>query len=95
MKESEVNLYQTLVEQVKDYAIFMLDPTGRILTWNEGARRFKGYEPSEIIGKHFSIFYPQTDKENDKPGFELKMAEDLGRYVDKGWRLRKDGSRFW
>jgi PAS domain S-box-containing protein len=95
MKESEENLYKTLVEQVKDYAIFRLDTTGHILTWNEGAKRFKGYEAHEIIGKHFSVFYPQSDKDNDKPGFELKMATELGRYEDEGWRLRKDGSRFW
>src|SRR5690349_16427581 len=95
MKDSEENIYRNLVEQVKDYAIFSLDPTGHILTWNEGARRIKGYEPHEIIGKHFSTFYPAIDKENDKPGFELKMASELGRYEDEGWRVRKDGSRFW
>jgi PAS domain S-box-containing protein len=89
------NLYQHLVEQVKDYAIFMLDPQGNILTWNEGARRFKGYEPKEILGKHFSIFYPKEDLDNDKPGFELKMATELGRYEDEGWRIRKDKTRFW
>ncbi|MDB6025418.1 MAG: histidine kinase [Verrucomicrobiales bacterium] len=88
-------IFRLLVAQVKDYAIFMLSPEGRVLSWNEGARRIKGYEPGEIIGKHFSTFYPQQDKENDKPQFELRMAKDMGRYEEEGWRVRKDGSRFW
>lgn len=93
--KTPTNLYQHLVEQVKDYAIFMLDPQGHIITWNEGARRFKGYEPAEILGKHFSIFYPKEDLDNGKPAFELKMAIELGRYEDEGWRVRKDKTRFW
>jgi PAS domain S-box-containing protein len=88
-------IYRLLVEQVRDYAIFMLDTTGHVMTWNEGARRFKGYEASEIIGKHFSIFYPQQDLDHDKPARELKLAIELGRYEDEGWRVRKDGTRFW
>ena len=87
--------YRLLVEQVKDYAIFMLDKDGYVMSWNEGARRIKGYEKSEIIGKHFSIFYPQQDRDSQKPQFELKKAQELGRYEEEGWRLRKDGSRFW
>lgn len=89
------NIYQLLVEQVKDYGIFMLDPKGQILTWNEGARRIQGFESEEIIGQHFSVFYPQSDKDIDKPAFELRMAQEMGRYEEEGWRLRKDGSRFW
>lgn len=88
-------IFRLLVEQVKDYAIFMLDPTGKILSWNEGARRIKGYEAAEIIGKHFSTFYSQADLEAEKPDFELKMAREMGRYEDEGWRVKKDGSRFW
>jgi PAS domain S-box-containing protein len=87
--------FRTLVEQVKDYAIFMLDRDGHVMTWNEGARRLKGYEPHEIIGKHFSTFYPRQDLESEKPTFELRMAVEMGRYEEEGWRVRKDGSRFW
>jgi PAS domain S-box-containing protein len=87
--------FRLLVEQVKDYAIFMLDREGHVLTWNEGARRLKGYEAHEIIGKHFSTFYPRQDLESEKPAFELRMAIEMGRYEEEGWRMRKDGSRFW
>jgi PAS domain S-box-containing protein len=87
--------YRVLVEQVKDYAIFMLDRDGHVLTWNEGARRLKGYEAHEIIGKHFSTFYPRQDLESEKPAFELRMCIEMGRYEEEGWRIRKDGSRFW
>ncbi|HUR45684.1 MAG TPA: PAS domain S-box protein [Candidatus Saccharimonadales bacterium] len=95
MSRTDENIYKTLVEQIKDYALFMLDTSGHVMTWNEGAKRFKGYEAAEIIGKHFSAFYPKVDLDNDKPAYELKMAADLGRYEDDGWRVRKDGSRFW
>jgi PAS domain S-box-containing protein len=88
-------MFKSLVEQVKDYAIFMLDMEGRILTWNEGARRVKGYETSEIIGKPFSVLYPGGDVEANKPQFELRMAREMGRYEEQGWRVRKDGARFW
>jgi PAS domain S-box-containing protein len=87
--------FRTLVEQVKDYAIFMLDREGHVMTWNEGARRLKGYEVHEIVGKHFSTFYPKQDLESEKPAFELRMAVEMGRYEEEGWRVRKDGSRFW
>jgi PAS domain S-box-containing protein len=87
-------LYGLLVESVRDYAIFALDTTGHILTWNEGARAIKGYEASEIIGKHFSIFYPEEEKYT-KPPWELEVAIKEGRFEEEGWRLRKDGSRFW
>src|SRR2546421_10885742 len=84
-----------LIQSVKDYAIFMLDPKGYITSWNEGARRLKGYSKKEMIGKHFSIFYPHEDIERGKPDFELKEAKEKGRFEDEGWRIRKDGSRFW
>ena len=87
--------FRLLVESVKDYAIFMLDPTGHVATWNLGAQAIKGYKPEEIIGKHFSIFYPEEDIKRDKPGYELKVAAEVGRFEDEGWRLRKDGTRFW
>ena len=88
-------MYHLLVEQVKDYAIFFLDPEGFVRSWNEGGRRIHGYEAHEMVGKHFSIFYPKADIESEKPAFELRMAREMGRYEEEGWRLRKDGSRFW
>lgn len=87
--------FHTLVESVIDYAIFMLDPAGNVTTWNAGARRIKGYEAAEILGQHFSRFYPQTDIANGKPGRLLRVAADSGRAEDNGFRVRKDGSRFW
>jgi PAS domain S-box-containing protein len=88
-------LHRLLVEHVRDYAIFALDPGGHIVSWNAGAARIKGYSASEILGKHFSIFYPPEDIAADKPGFELVVATREGRFEDEGWRLRKDGTRFW
>ncbi|MDQ2766520.1 MAG: PAS domain-containing sensor histidine kinase [Gemmatimonadota bacterium] len=88
-------LYRLLVERVRDYAIFALDPTGHVLSWNEGAQRLKGYTAEEILGKHFSTFYPETDIANNKPPWELEVAIRDGRFEDEGWRLRKDGTRFW
>lgn len=87
--------FRLLVEGVKDYAIFMLDPGGRITTWNSGAENLKGYTASEIIGRHFSIFYPEEALARDWPAEELRRAIADGRIEDEGWRLRKDGSRFW
>ena len=87
--------FKILVDTVKDYAIFMLDPQGNVATWNAGAHRFKGYTKPEIIGKHFSNFYSQQDRNDDKPGRELRDALRDGRCEDEGWRIRKDGSRFW
>jgi PAS domain S-box-containing protein len=89
------DLYRLLVESVSDYAIFALDPTGHIMSWNPGAERIKGYTASEIIGKHFSIFYPESDIQQGKPKWELEVAAAEGRFEDEGWRLRKDGTRFW
>lgn len=88
-------LLHMLVEAVQDYAIFMLDPEGRVSTWNSGAERIKGYRASEIIGRHFSSFYPEEDLKNGKPGRALAVAAAEGRFEDEGWRVRKDGSRFW
>ena len=87
--------FQLLVQSVKDYGIFMLDPDGRVATWNEGARRIKGYEAEDIIGQHFSVFYPAEDLAKRKPWMELEVATQVGRFEDEGWRLRKDGTRFW
>jgi len=89
------DLYRILVESVEDYAIFALDPTGHIVSWNPGAHRFKGYTASEIIGRHFSIFYPAEDLLARKPETELKIAASVGRLEDEGWRVRKDGTQFW
>jgi PAS domain S-box-containing protein len=87
--------FQLLVQAVHDYAIFMLEPDGRVRTWNAGAQRIKGYKASEIIGKHFSCFYPQEDINAGKPQRELEIALRDGRIEDEGWRLRRDGSKFW
>jgi len=84
-----------LVDSVLDYGIFMLDPDGRIVTWNLGAERLKGYSASEVIGQHFSIFYPEEARARRWPDEELRRAAADGRYEEEGWRLRKDGSRFW
>jgi hypothetical protein len=94
LRESEER-FRLIVQSVRDYAIFMLDPTGHISTWNAGAERIKGYTADEIIGKHFSIFYPQEDLDAGKPAKELEIATRTGVYEEEGWRLRKDGSRFW
>ena len=88
-------LYRLLVDSVQDYAIFALDARGNILSWNAGARRLKGYLPEEIIGKHFSVFYPPEDVAQGKTTMELEVATRDGRVEDEGWRIRKDGSRFW
>ena len=87
--------FRLLVEAVQDYAIFMLDPAGNVKTWNTGAERIKRYTASDIIGKHCSQFYPEEDKRNRKPDWELDVAAREGRFEDEGWRVRKDGSRFW
>ncbi len=84
-----------LVSSVVDYAIFMLDPEGTIVSWNEGAERIKGYTADEVIGRHFSIFYSSEEARNRKPDWELEVAKREGRYEEESWRVRKDGSRFW
>ncbi|WP_242927329.1 PAS domain-containing sensor histidine kinase [Pontibacter vulgaris] len=94
LKESEER-FRLMIEGVKDYAIFMLDPAGNVATWNEGARKIKGYEAKEIIGKHFSKFYGKEAVDEGYPQYELEQAVELGRFEDEGWRIRKDGSTFW
>jgi PAS domain S-box-containing protein len=88
-------LFQLMADRVTDYAIFLLDPQGNILSWNAGAAAIKQYNASEIIGRHFSIFYTSADIDRKWPEFELKRATTEGRFEDEGWRVRKDGSRFW
>ena len=94
LRQSEQR-FRLLVHNVRDYGIFMLDPTGHIVSWNEGAERMKGYAAHEILGQHFSKFYPTEDLEWDKPGMEIEVATRDGRFEDEGWRVRKDGTRFW
>lgn len=88
-------LLRMLVTTVKDYAIIMLDPQGRVLTWSPTAERLKGYKEEEIKGQHFSKFYPREDVEQGKTERELRVAEEVGRFEDEGWRVRKDGTKFW
>lgn len=87
--------YRLLVESAQDYAIFLLDPKGCVMSWNIGAQNLKGYRADEIIGQHFSRFYPEEDIERGKPDRYLEVAATVGRIEDEGWRIRKDGSRFW
>ena len=94
LRESEER-FRLIIEGVSDYAIFMLDPEGKVASWNRGAERIKGYRADEIIGQHFSRFYPPADLADRKPERELRRALADGRVEDEGWRLRKDGSRFW
>jgi PAS domain S-box-containing protein len=94
LRDSEERFRQ-LVQGVQEYAIFQLDPMGHVVSWNAGAKRLKGYGSEEIIGKHFSVFYPQEDQRNDKPQRLLAKAARYGQMEDEGWRIRKDGSRFW
>ncbi len=94
LRESEQSV-RLMVESVRDYAIIMLDPTGHVASWNRGAERIKGYSASEILGAHFSRFYPAEDVAADKPGMGLRVAAAEGRFEDEGWRVRKDGSLFW
>src|ERR1051325_4772160 len=84
-----------LLDAIEDYAIFLLDSTGHVAPWNTGAERLKGYTEEEIVGKHFSLFYPEGDVAAGKPQRILETARVEGRVEDEGWRIRKDGSRFW
>jgi PAS domain S-box-containing protein len=88
-------LFKLLVDRVRDYALFVLDPEGRVMSWNAGARKIKGYEADEIIGQHFSVFYAPEAIARHWPSHELQMATMQGRFEDEGWRIKKDGSRFW
>ncbi|HEV7919723.1 MAG TPA: PAS domain-containing sensor histidine kinase, partial [Thermoanaerobaculia bacterium] len=87
--------FRLMVESVSDYAIVMLDPGGCVVSWNTGAERIKGFHAEEIVGQHFSRFYPREDVERGKPQLDLDLAAASGRHEDEGWRIRKDGSRFW
>ncbi|MDE2329696.1 MAG: PAS domain S-box protein [Bradyrhizobium sp.] len=87
--------FRLLVEAVADYALYMLDPGGRVISWNVGAQRIKGYQPAEILGEHFSRFYSEADRASGKPAQALMIAEQQGRYEEEGWRVRKDGTFFW
>jgi PAS domain S-box-containing protein len=94
LRESEER-FRLLVEGVRDYALFALDPEGRITSWNTGAERLNGWKAEEIIGQHFSRFYPPEELPSDKPMRELRTAVEMGRYEEEGYRVRKDGTRFW
>ena len=94
LKQSE-HRFRTLVEGVTDYAIYMLDPSGLVMNWNTGAERLKGYRAEEIVGQHFSKFYTREERAEGKPGRVLETASREGRFEGEGWRVRKDGSRFW
>ncbi|CAN7662228.1 PAS domain S-box protein [Devosia sp. LjRoot16] len=92
---SDDGRYRLLVEAISDYAIYMLDPNGVVTNWNTGAQRFKGYLPKEIVGRNFEVFYTAEDRALGRPSINLRRAADEGRLEDEGWRVRKDGSRFW
>jgi len=92
---STTELFRLLIEEATDYALFILDTEGRVATWNKGAQRLNGYAPSEIIGKHFSVFYPREAVETGWPDQELEAAKKEGRFEDEGWRVRKDGTLWW
>ena len=94
LRDSQEN-FRLLVEGVRDYALYLLDPAGRVVSWNAGAERLKCYSPDEILGKHFAVFYTQEDIQNGEPAKDLQIAKLQGRHESEGWRLRKDGSKFW
>ncbi|MPV60814.1 hybrid sensor histidine kinase/response regulator [Burkholderia sp. HI2761] len=87
--------FQTVVESITDYAVFMLDPHGNVATWNAGAQRIKGYRAPEIVGRHFSLFYPSDAIAAGRPEHGLALAAARGHFADEGWRVRKDGTQFW
>src|SRR3954463_12149653 len=87
--------FRLLVESVVDYAIYLLDISGRVMSWNPGAERIKGYSAGEILGRHFSLFYPPEDRATGRPAAMLEQAAKEGRISAQGWRLRRDGTRFW
>ena len=89
------NPYEVLIQGVVDYAIYMLDPDGRVASWNPGAKKMKDYSEDEILGEHFSRFYTPEDRAAGAPERALRMAIEAGRFTTEAWRCRKDGSRFW
>jgi PAS domain S-box-containing protein len=91
----QIDLFRLLVQSIREYAIFVLDPVGNVLTWNPGAQVMKGYTREEIVGKHFSQFYPDEAVQSGWPTRELALAEKEGRFADEGWRVKKDGTTFW
>jgi PAS domain S-box-containing protein len=91
----QTDIFRLLIQSIREYAIFVLDPTGHVLTWNPGAQAMKGYAREEIVGKHFSQFYPAEAVNGGWPERELALAQKEGRFADEGWRVRKDGSTFW
>jgi len=93
--QTEAGLYQRLVDAIADYAIYMLDGSGTVTSWNTGAQRFKGYQASEIVGQHFSVFYTEEDRRSGLPAHALEVAASTGTFEGEGWRVRKDGSQFW
>ncbi len=93
--QSAEQKFELLLNSIRDQAIYLLDPDGTVVTWNSGAERIKGYSADEIIGVHFSRFYCQADVEAGKPAIALRQAATEGRFEDEGWRVRRDGSRFW
>jgi PAS domain S-box-containing protein len=95
MADVDAQQLALLVASVRDYAIFLLTPEGRIASWNRGAEHIKGYRAEEVIGREFSIFYTEADRARDHPRDELEIAEREGSYEEEGWRVRKDGTRFW
>ena len=95
IKEPDEHSFRLLVDTVRDYGIFMLDPAGHVISWNAGAEAIKGYRAQEILGRHFSTFYTSEDIARGFPDHELVVAAQTGRYEDEGWRVKKDGSRFW
>src|SRR6185312_10436516 len=94
-KVEPADLYRLLVESIQDYAIFLLDTNGMVMSWNAGAQKLKGYKANEIIGKHFSVFFLPKDRKDGKPRRELEAARQQGSTEEEGWRLKKDGDRFW
>ncbi len=87
--------FRTLVQNLKDYALCMLDPEGHAISWNEGTQRLKGYTAEEVLGKHISIFFTPEEIRENKPQHLLEIAASTGRVEDEGWRVRKDGTRLW
>lgn len=94
LRRSEAEQFRLLVQGVVDYALYLIDPVGRVTTWNAGAERIKGYSAREVLGRHFSIFYTPEDRDAGEPGVALRTAHEMGRYEREGWRVRKDGTRF-
>lgn len=95
MDLDSANIFRLFVQSVSDYAIYLLDASGNVVSWNIGAERLKGYKAEEIIGRNFDIFFVPSDRAADKPAHDLMVAKETGRFEDEGWRVRKDGSRFW